>query len=136
MTDDALRAYREAIRRGDTASLKAVFADDAQLRVPLFTDPLVGRDTVAELLSVLFGIADSVQLGDAFTGSDGGYAIALTLKVGSVELEGLEYVHFDDDGLVDVLMVTLRPLEGLVAMQNTLAPLLGHPPLALVAQPT
>lgn len=135
MTDDTLRTYREAISRGDAVSLSAVFAENIQLRVPLFTEPVVGRQAVAEILSVLFGVADSVHLGDAFTGSDGGYAIALALKVGGVELEGLEYVHFDNDGRVDVLMVTLRPLEGLVAMQNTLAPLLGHPPLALVPQP-
>jgi hypothetical protein len=136
MTDDALRTYREAISRGDADSLSAVFAPNAELRVPLFSEPLTGRQTVAEILSVLFGIADSVRLGDAFTGPEGGYAIALTLKVGGVELEGMEYVHLDHDGLVDVLMVTLRPLEGLVAMQNTLAPLLGHPPLALVTQST
>lgn len=135
VTDDALRNYREAISRGDVASLSAVFAENAQLRVPLFTEPVAGRQAVAEILSVLFGVADSVQLGDAFTGPQGDYAIALALKVGGVELEGLEYVHLDHNGLVDVLMVTLRPLDGLVAMQNTLAPLLGHPPLTLVPQP-
>jgi hypothetical protein len=52
-----------------------------------------------------------------------------------VDLEGLEYVHFDHEGLVDELMVTLRPLDGLIAMQNTIAPLLGHAPLVLTAQP-
>ncbi|MGE0214484.1 hypothetical protein [Mycolicibacterium sp.] len=134
MTDQALATYREAISRGDAASLATVFAENAQLRVPLFTEPVTGRQAIAEILSVLFGIADSVHLGDSFTGPAGGYAIALALKVGGVELEGLEYVHFDDDGHVDVLMVTLRPLEGLVAMQNTIAPLLGHPPLVLSSQ--
>jgi hypothetical protein len=136
MTDDALRSYRDAIGRGDVASLTAVFAENAQLRVPLFSDPVSGREAVAEILGVLFGVADSVDLGDAFTGPKGGYAIALALKVGGVELEGMEYVHFDDDGLVDVLMVTLRPLDGLIAMQNTIAPLLGKPALALVPQPS
>jgi hypothetical protein len=53
-----------------------------------------------------------------------------------VELEGREFVHFDHDGHVDVLMVTLRSLDGLIAMHNTIAPLLGKPPLALVPQPT
>jgi hypothetical protein len=134
VNDDALRTYREAISRGDVASLRAVFAENAQLRVPLFADPVEGREAVATILSVLFGVADSVHLGDAFTGPRGQYAIALTLVVGGVELEGLESVRFDDDGLVEALMVTLRPLDGLIAMQNTLAPLLGHPALALVPQ--
>ena len=53
-----------------------------------------------------------------------------------VDFEGLEHGHFDHDGLVDVLMVTLRPLDGLIAMHNTIAPLLGKPPLALVPQPS
>jgi hypothetical protein len=136
MTDDALRTYREAISRGDVASLRAVFAENAQLRVPLFADPVEGREAVAEILSVLFGVADSVHLGDAFTGPRGRYAITLALTVRGVELEGLESVQFDDDGLVEALMVSLRPLDGLVAMQNTLAPLLGHPALALVPQPS
>ncbi|ABK73615.1 nuclear transport factor 2 family protein [Mycolicibacterium smegmatis] len=134
MSDDALRTYREAIGRGDVASLSAVFAENAQLRVPLFNEPLTGRQTIAEILGLLFGVADSVHLGDAFTGSDKGYAIALTLKVGGVELEGMEYVHFDDDNLVDVLLVALRPLDGLIAMHNTIAPLLGQPAVELVAQ--
>lgn len=135
MTDVALRTYREAIGRGDADSLSAVFAENVQLRVPLFNEPLQGRQTVAEILSVLFGVADSVRLGDAFTGPDGGYAIALALTIGGVELEGLERVHFDEDGLVDVLLVALRPLDGLVAMHNTIAPLLGQPSIALVPQP-
>jgi hypothetical protein len=134
MTDDALRPYREAISRGDVDSLSAVFAENVQLRVPLFAEPVAGRRAVAEILSVLFGVADAVHLGEAFTGSEG-YAIALALKVGGVDLEGLEYVHFDHEGLVDELMVTLRPLDGLIAMQNTIAPLLGHAPLVLTAQP-
>lgn len=136
MTDDVLRTYRDAISRGDVASLSAVFAENAQLRVPLFKEPVEGRKAVAEILSVLFAVADSVHLGDAFTGPEGGYAIALALKVGGVELEGLEHVHFDENGLVDVLMVALRPLDGLVAMQNTIAPLLGKPSVALVPQPS
>jgi hypothetical protein len=73
-----------------------------------------------------------VHFGDAFPG----YAIALTLKIGGVDLEGLEHVHFDHDGLVDVLLVALRPLDGLVVMHNTIAPLLGKPPFALVPQPS
>jgi hypothetical protein len=135
MTDDLLSTYRDAIGRGDVASLSAVFAENVQLRVPLFNEPLQGRRAVAEILSVLFGVADSVHLGDAFTGTQGGYAIALTLKVGGVELEGLEHVHFDHDGLVDTLLVALRPLDGLVAMHNTIVPLLGKPAVALVPQP-
>lgn len=135
MTDDALRTYREAIHRGDADSLSAVFADNIQLRVPLFSEPLTGRETVSGILSVLFGAADGVHLGEAFTGSDG-YAIALTLEVGGVQLEGLEHVHFDDDGLVDLLLVALRPLEGLITMHNTIAPLIGQPRLELVTQDT
>jgi hypothetical protein len=134
MTDDVLHTYREAISRGDLASLSAIFAENAELRVPLFNEPIEGRQAVAEILSVLFGVADSVHLGDAFTGTDGGYAISLTLTVGGVKLEGLERVHFDQDGLVDALLVALRPLDGLIAMHNTLAPLLGQPSLALVPQ--
>lgn len=133
MSDSALRTYRDAIRRGDVASLSAVFAENAQLRVPLFNDPVTGRQAVAEILSLLFSVADSVHLGEAFTGPDG-YAIALRLGVGGVELEGLEHVHFDREGLVDVLLVALRPLDGLIAMHNTIAPLLGQPPLVLTAQ--
>ena len=135
MNDDVLRTYRAAIGRGDVASLSAIFAENAQLRVPLFSEPVQGRQAVAEILSVLFGVADSVHLGESFTGSPGNHAIALTLKVGGVELEGLEHVHFDQDGLVDALMVTLRPIDGLIAMQNTLASLLGHPALMLVPRP-
>jgi hypothetical protein len=133
MNHDALQPYLDAIASGDSTRLATVFADDVQLRSPLFTAPVAGKEAATKVLGVLFGAADSVDLGDVFIGPDG-YAIALSIEVGEVALEGLEYVHLDRDGLVDILMVTLRPLDGLVALQNRLAPLIGQAPLVLSAQ--
>ncbi|OBI73195.1 hypothetical protein A5664_30320 [Mycolicibacterium fortuitum] len=135
MSHDALQPYLDAIGSGDAARLSAVFADDVQLKSPLFAAPVAGKQAATKVLGVLFGAADSVALGDVFVGADG-YAIALSITVGDISLEGLEYVQLDADGLVQVLMVSLRPLDGLVALQNRLAPLIGQAPLVLSAQPS
>jgi hypothetical protein len=133
MSHDALQPYLDAIASGDSTRLAAVFADDVHLKSPLFAAPVAGKDAATRVLGVLFGAADSVDLGDVFVGPDG-FAIALSIELGDVDLEGHEYVHVDQDGLVDVLMVTLRPLDGLIALQNRLAPLIGQAPLVLSAR--
>jgi hypothetical protein len=135
MSHDALQPYLDAINSGDHTRLAAVFADDVDLKSPLFAAPVAGKEAATKVLGVLFGAADSVELGDVFVGPDG-FAIALSIELGDVDLEGLEYVHLDHDGLVDVLMVTLRPLDGLIALQNRLAPLIGQAPLVLSARPS
>jgi arginine decarboxylase-like protein len=131
MSNEALRPYLNAIGAGDQEQLAAAFAENVQLKSPLVSAAVDGKAAATKVLGMLFRAADSVELGDVFVGPDG-YTIALTITAGDTRLEGLEYVHLDQDGLVDVLMVTLRPLEGLVALQNRLAGLIGQTPLALV----
>ena len=136
MPDNALRPYLDAINNGDPARLTAVFADDVQLKSPLFAAAVEGKEAASKVRGVIHRAVDTLDLGEVFVGLDG-YALALSIEAGDgIHLDGVQYVHLNADGLVDALMVALRPLEGLVALQNRLAPLIGQAPLALTRQPS
>lgn len=130
MSSAQLEPFMTAMERGDPAALTAALAPGIVLNSPILADPIVGRERVLGILSFMFGVVEDLSLGDVLVGPDR-YAVPLTASVGDHRVEGMEYLHLDCDGLVDVLTVLIRPLDGLVAFQNRLAPVIGMPELSL-----
>ncbi len=55
----------------------------------------------------------------------------MTGKIDGEYVEVIEYLHLDAQEKIDSFTVFVRPLAGLVALQNRLAPALGVPALTL-----
>ncbi len=51
----------------------------------------------------------------AFTGDDGREVLEFRTRVGDKQLQGIDLLTFDEDGLATDLTVMLRPLRGLEA---------------------
>jgi len=134
MSVASLDQYLDAVREGDPAKLSATLANDIVMHGPLVSEPIAGRDQVAPVLGFAFGFVDEFRFGDVLTGPDV-FAIPFTGTVGDEELEGMEYLHVDGQGKVDLFTAYIRPLPALVAFQNKLAPVLGLPAMALAPLP-
>ncbi|WP_354699085.1 hypothetical protein DSM112329_04791 [Paraconexibacter sp. AEG42_29] len=125
-----LDAFIQALHDRDPGALAAVLADDIQLHSPLLDDPIVGREQVVAVLDLLFEKLDTLEYGAELDGGEV-RGVRLSASVNGVSMEGVELVHFDADGRVDEVRVQLRPLSGLIALQNVVAPAIGAPVLQL-----
>jgi hypothetical protein len=126
-----LEAFLDAMHRRDIEAAKPHIADNIVVRNPLYPEPMVGKDKMLSVLSYLLGIADKYDVVDLLR-SESHFAVLHHFKFGEVEVDGVDYLHVNNAGLVDSLTVLWRPLAALVALQSRLAPLLGVPPLKLV----
>jgi hypothetical protein len=89
--------------------------------------PYEGRDRVRPLLHAVARVFDEFQfirrIGDAH---EGDHALVFRARIGEREVEGCDFVHTNEAGLIDEFYVMVRPLSAATAlaeaMQSQLAP--------------
>jgi hypothetical protein len=62
---------------------------------------------------------------DELTGTDT-HALVFAATVGGKQVQGLDHLRYDDDGLIDQLAVMVRPLSGAIALAEAMAPRVAH----------
>jgi hypothetical protein len=131
MNTDHLHSFLDAMHRLDIKGAAPYIADDIAVRTPIMHEPVKGKVKLLPILTHLLAIAEKYEAVEVMTGKDH-FAVIHRFKFGGVEIEGVDYVHQNEAGLIDSLAVMWRPLPAVVAIQNLVAPILGVPVLKLV----
>jgi len=105
--------FREAVERGDIDAVRALLAPDVVFHSPATFHPFVGRKTVAALLSIVGQTVEDFRYTDELQ-ADGAHALIFRASVAGRELEGIDLLRFDADGLIADFTVMVRPLSGLI----------------------
>lgn len=108
-------AFRAAVEADDIAAMTACFTEDATFHSPAVFEPYSGRGAVVTVLGAVTQVFEDFRYTGAFTGDDGRELLEFRTRVGEREVQGVDVLTFDDDGLVTDLTVLLRPLRGLEA---------------------
>ena len=120
----ALR-FRAAVEARDHAGMVAAVAPDVKLYSPVTFAPFEGRETVAQVFAALLETFEDFRYTDEFDAADGSRALIFRARVGDRELEGIDILRFDDDGLVADFTVMVRPLTGAMALAEAVGRKLG-----------
>jgi hypothetical protein len=126
-----LQRFLDGMHKLDVNEAAAFIAENIVVRTPIMREPIKGRDKIVRVLDHLLGIADFYQAIEVLEGKDH-FAVIHRFSIRGVEIEGVDYVHQNGEGLVDGLAVMWRPLPAVVAVQALIAPVLGVPALKLV----
>ena len=128
-----MNRFGEVMLAGDMAALAGMLHPDATFTSPAVFQPYHGRDAV---LVVLTAAAQTFE-DFAYTGETHGPGVDVLrfrARVGRYQLQGVDIVTTDDDGLITDVTVMIRPLRGLealvAAMQQALARQPGGTPAA------
>jgi len=105
--------FREAVERGDIDAVGALLAPDVVFHSPATFHPFVGRETVVALLSIVGQTVEDFRYTDELQ-ADGAHALIFRASVAGRELEGIDLLRFDADGLIADFTVMVRPLSGLI----------------------
>jgi hypothetical protein len=122
--------FRSAVERADHAGMVAALAPDVVFYSPVKHQPFEGRDAVAVLFGALLETFEDFRYTDEVA-TDGLAMLVFRARVGDRELEGVDILRFDDDGLVSEFTVMVRPLTGAIALAEAVGERLG-----LAQQPT
>lgn len=122
-----MRQFRDAIESRDLDAVVALFADDIVFRSPVVHAPYTGRAQVETLLGAVGQVLEDFRYTRQIGASDASdHALVFRARVGDREVEGCDFIHINDDGLIDELYVMFRPLSGVMAlaeaMKRQLAP--------------
>jgi len=116
-----MQQFRDAIESRDLDALLALFAEDIVFRSPVVHAPYQGRAQLRPLLSAVGRVVEDLhytrQLG-ARSAAD--HALVFRARVGDREIEGCDFIHLNEDGLIDEMYVMVRPLSGLMAMAEAM----------------
>ena len=105
--------FRGAVEARDIDAVSELLAEDIVFHSPATFHPFVGRETVMGLLSIVADTFEDFRYTDEFE-TDGAHALIFRAAIGGREIEGLDLMRFDEEGLIADFTVMLRPISGLV----------------------
>ena len=116
-----MHPFRTAIESGETDGITELFAPDVVFNSPVVFRPYEGRETLEVLLRAVLAVFEDFRY-ERQIGADGDrdHALVFKARVGSREIEGCDFFHTNDDGLIDRFTVMVRPLSGMLALQEAM----------------
>ena len=105
--------FRAAVEQSDIDAAVELFAPGIVFHSPVTFHPFIGRETVAQLLGLVGRTFENFRYTDELQ-ADGAHALIFRAEVGGKELEGIDLLRFDDDGLIADFTVMVRPMSGLI----------------------
>ncbi|MYT74839.1 MULTISPECIES: nuclear transport factor 2 family protein [unclassified Streptomyces] len=117
-----MEAFRKAVEANDHAAIEALLADDVVFTSPVVFKPYPGKAITAAILRGVTRVFEDFhyvrEINDA-GGRD--HALVFAARVGDRELTGCDFLHVNDEGLIDEFTVMVRPLSGANALQAAMA---------------
>ena len=116
-----MQEFRSAIEARDIDRLAALFTDDVVFRSPVVHAPYRGRDQAMALLRAVAQVFEDFRYTREI-GAPGAadQALVFRARVGDREVEGCDFIHLDEQGLIDELYVMVRPATGLMALAEAM----------------
>jgi hypothetical protein len=118
---DTAAAFRAAIERWDVDAASELFAPDIVFHSPVTIEPFVGRDTVAKVLSLVSETFEGFRYTDELE-AEGAHALIFRTSVAGNELEGVDLIRLDAQGLIAEFTVMIRPISGLIPFAQAMGP--------------
>lgn len=110
---NAVQRFRAAAENKDIAAAAELFAEGIEFHSPATFHPFVGRETVTRLLTIVADTFEDFRYTDELD-ADGAHALIFRAAIGGREIEGIDLLRLDEDGLIYDFTVMLRPISGLL----------------------
>jgi ketosteroid isomerase-like protein len=113
--------FRAAVEAGDIDAALALLAEDVVFRSPVVFAPYQGRQAVAPILHAFARVAEDFRYVREIGAPDtADHVLVFQARVGGRQLEGSDFLHAGADGLIDELVVMVRPLSAALALTEAM----------------
>jgi hypothetical protein len=113
--------FRAAVEAGDLDAMIAELHPEVQFHSPVAFRPFDGRDATAGVLQAIFSIFEDFRYTDELRHGDV-VALLFRARVGDKSVQGIDFLRLDDEGKIVEFTVMLRPLSGILAVAERMAP--------------
>ena len=116
-----MEAFRKAAEARDDAAVEALLADDVVFTSPVAFKPYAGKAITGAILRGVLRVFEDFRYVQEYTSADGrDSALTFRATVAGKELQGCDFLHLDEDGLIDSLTVMVRPLSAAQALSEAM----------------
>ncbi|WP_405014936.1 nuclear transport factor 2 family protein [Kitasatospora sp. NBC_01539] len=116
-----MHAFRKAVEDRDEAALTALLADDVVFTSPVAFKPYPGKAITAAILRGVLRVFEDFTYIREIANPDGrDHAFVFTATVAGREIQGCDFLHFDDEGRIDEFTVMVRPLSAAQALSEAM----------------
>jgi hypothetical protein len=116
-----MHPFRRAVEAGDVTAIEGLFADDAVFTSPVVFKPYQGRAIAAAIVRGAARVFQDIRYVREIVSADGrDHALMFEATVNGRQVHGCDFLHVDEDGLIDDLTVMVRPLSAANALAEAM----------------
>ncbi|MDH6455719.1 MULTISPECIES: nuclear transport factor 2 family protein [unclassified Streptomyces] len=116
-----MHPFRKAVENGDLDAVASLLADDVVFTSPVAFKPYPGKAITAAILRGVLRVFEDFTYIREIANPDGrDHAFVFTATVAGKQIQGCDFLHFDDDGKIDDFTVMVRPLSAAQALSEAM----------------
>ncbi len=116
-----MHPFRTAVEAQDLDAVAALLSDDVVFRSPIVFKAYQGRAAVSTLLAAVVQVFEDFSYLREIGAPDArDHALVFEARVGDKQIEGCDFIHLDENGQIDELVVMVRPLSGARALAEAM----------------
>ena len=116
-----MHPFRAAIEAQDLDAAVALLREDVVFRSPVVFTPYQGRVALRQILAAVMDVFQDFRYVREI-GADGArdHALVFEARVGDKQLQGCDFISFDEDGAIEEFTVMVRPLQAMLALAESM----------------
>ncbi|MER7520674.1 nuclear transport factor 2 family protein [Streptomyces sp. NPDC126499] len=116
-----MHPFRTAVENRDEAAIDALLAENVVFTSPVAFKPYSGKAITAAILrGVMRVFEDFTYVREIADPGGRDHALVFTATVDGRQIQGCDFLHFDEEGKIDDFMVTVRPLSAAKALAEAM----------------
>ncbi|MCM6774142.1 nuclear transport factor 2 family protein [Nocardia sp. CDC159] len=116
-----MHPFRAAVEARDEAAIEQLLADDVVFTSPVAFKPYPGKAITAAILRAVMRVFEDFRYLREIADPNGrDTALVFEATVAGKRLTGCDFVHVNDEGKIDDLMVMVRPLSAASALAEAM----------------
>jgi hypothetical protein len=113
--------FRKAVEDRDEEAVAALLADNVVFTSPVAFKPYPGKAITAAILRGVMRVFEDFTYVREIANPDGrDHAFVFTATVSGRQIQGCDFLHFDEDGKIDDFTVMVRPLSAAQALAEAM----------------
>jgi hypothetical protein len=122
-----MHAFRAAVEAREIEAAVGLMTEDAVFRSPVVFSPYRGRDAVAPILRAAAEVFEDFRYVRELESDDrAGHALVFRATIRGRDVEGCDFLHLDETGSIDDLVVMVRPLSAALALAEAMRARLAY----------